>query len=308
MFNLRDILLLIVVYGSVTLGILYPETFAVCRPLPFYCLIVLFFFSYLPIRMDLFLKRVRGSMTAISIGVPVKLIVLPVLVWWGFQQLLPAYAPAALLMTAISTGVTAPFIAGMAGANVALVLTFVVVTSFLVPLTVPLLVQLLLARAVSIPYAGMVGTLAVVIFTPIAVVEILRKTAPRVIAAADRIRFPASLALFAITNLGVFSQYADVFYRSPFVIVEALLVAVGLALVYFLTGLLVMRGRAMADQLAGAVIFTNINNIMVMVFASRFFEATEATVAAMYNIPFFAVILLMRWWGRPRGAGVVNSK
>jgi BASS family bile acid:Na+ symporter len=52
-----------------------------------------------------------------------------------------------------------------------------------------------------------------------------------------------------------------------------------------------------ADRLAGAVAACNINNVLVIVFASRFFGPLEPTVAALYLIPYFAVIIPLRIYG-----------
>jgi BASS family bile acid:Na+ symporter len=51
----------------------------------------------------------------------------------------------------------------------------------------------------------------------------------------------------------------------------------------------------------------NINNVLVLVFAARFFGPLESTVAAMYLIPFYGLIVPMRifqYRRRNRGAPV----
>jgi len=40
------------------------------------------------------------------------------------------------------------------------------------------------------------------------------------------------------------------------------------------------------------------NNVLVIVFASEFFGPLEPTVAAMYMIPFFGLILPIRGYSR----------
>ena len=294
MLSKNDLFLFVVVYSSIALGILFPRFFAFCQPLPLYCLMALFFFSYLPIRMDLFVKHIRSSVGRIAVISILKLFLFPMIIWLFFQIFFPSYAAAALLLSAISCGVTAPFIAGVVGANVALVLTFVVVTSFLIPFSVPALIKLLLGRSTAIPLGDMMWTLVMIIFMPAVVTEILKRTVPAFIQRIETARYPVSLALFGITNLGVFSQYSGYFYKDPSVIIEATVVAVFLSVVYVIAGILALRGRPIEDRVAGAIMFANINNILVLVFASKFFGVTEATLAAMYNIPYFGVIVLLR--------------
>lgn len=40
----------------------------------------------------------------------------------------------------------------------------------------------------------------------------------------------------------------------------------------------------------------NMNNVLVIVFSSQFFGPIEPMVAAMYMIPFFAVVIPLRYY------------
>jgi BASS family bile acid:Na+ symporter len=44
----------------------------------------------------------------------------------------------------------------------------------------------------------------------------------------------------------------------------------------------------------GVVMLGNINNVLVIVFASEFFGPVEPLVAAMYMIPFFVIVIPLR--------------
>ena len=52
----------------------------------------------------------------------------------------------------------------------------------------------------------------------------------------------------------------------------------------------------MENQLAGAVMLGNINNVLVVVFSSQFFGPVEPLVAAMYMIPFFVIVIPLRYY------------
>ena len=51
----------------------------------------------------------------------------------------------------------------------------------------------------------------------------------------------------------------------------------------------------------------NMNNVLVLVFASEFFGPLEPTLAAMYMIPFFGLIFPMRVYQRLKGTGQIND-
>jgi BASS family bile acid:Na+ symporter len=57
----------------------------------------------------------------------------------------------------------------------------------------------------------------------------------------------------------------------------------------------VSLGKAsLKDRLAAAISMVNINNVLVLVFAARFFGPLESTVAAMSLILFYGLIVPMR--------------
>ncbi|MFA7463705.1 MAG: hypothetical protein WCY54_01545 [Syntrophales bacterium] len=299
----QDWVLLFIVFASLAFGVLFPGLCAPFQGLPTYALMALFFLSYLPIRMGDIIREIRSAPAVILIFTVMKLIVLPPLVFLMFQAFCPAYAPAALLLSGISTGVVAPFMANLVGANAVLVLVIVVTTSFFVPFTLPVLIHVFLSRTVELSLPEMFRILLLIVFLPVILVELLRKAAPKLLDMIAAKSYPASLTLFAVINLGIFSRYSDFFFQEPRTIFGALVVATALAAVYFLLGVSLFRSRAVEDRLAGAVVFGNMNNVLVIVFSSHFFGPIEPTVAAMYIVPFFGLILPLRLYARRMRGG-----
>jgi len=302
MIRANDLILLLVLFSSMVAGILAPGFGALFQPYPLYLMMAFFFLSLLPIRLDAIWDTLRKGWLFIALLSSVKIVFLPVAVFFLFKAVFPEYALGALLIAGISTGVVAPFISNLVGANSALVLVLVVVTSPLVPFTLPVLVKLLSEQAMALSLFAMIRMLALVVFIPLLVVEILRRITPRLLEAIDRRRFPISLVLFATINLAVFSKYSVYFHQKPATILVAAAVAVALASIYFGVGMVLSRQRPLEDQLAAVVSMGNINNVLVIVFAARFFSPLEPTLAAMYMIPFFGLIAPLRIYGRRRRA------
>jgi len=142
----------------------------------------------------------------------------------------------------------------------------------------------------------MVRLLATVIFIPILVVEFMRYLLPGLVKPIQKIQFPGSLLMFALIGLGVFYRYAHFFKKDPPVIITATLVSFVLAAIYCVVGILFFYKRPVEDQLAGAVILGNMNNVLVIVFSSEFFGPVEPLVAAMYTIPFFVIVIPLRYY------------
>jgi len=294
MFRIYDIVLFCVVLASFVTGILLPRVGALFQPLILFLLMAILFLSFLTIRPDEIRRIFRDRGRAVLWLSFLKLIAFPILVYFLFRIFLPSYAPAALLLAAASTGVIAPFISTLVSANAALVLVIVVITSILLPFTLPLLAKILLGQIMEVSLPVMIRMLALVIFIPVAAVRAVQIFIPDAIRPILKARYVLSLMIFAGTNMGVFSQYSDFFYRNPGTILEAAGVSILLGGIFLVLGFFALGKAPMEDRLAAAISMVNINSVLVLVFAARFFGPLESTVAAMYLIPFYGLIVPMR--------------
>ncbi len=295
-FRAQDVILVIVVISSMAAAIVFPDIAAYFDALPFYCLMVNLFLSYLSIDLEDVRLALKGHGTQILGITLIKLVLLPVLLYFLFYFLAPQYALSALLLTGVSAGVVSPMISNMVRGNSSLVLVVVVVTSLLAPFSLPALVKFIAAKDLAISFPAMLKMLATVIFIPILLVELIRYLMPKLVGPVLKVRYPVSLAMFGVINLGVFHRYASFFRQDPLVIVMAIIVVFILASVFCAVGILFFRKSSLENQLAGAVMMGNINNVLVIVFASQFFGPVEPLVAAMYMIPFFVLVIPLRYY------------
>ncbi len=295
-FLFNDLLLIMVVISSMAAAIIFPDFGSKFKTFPFYCLMINFFLSYLSIDLTSIWKAFTGHKIRILSFTVMKLVLLPVIFYHIFSFIAPNYALSALLLTGVSVGVASPIISNMVRGNSSLVLVVVLVTSMLTPVTLPTVVKFVTSKETAISLPEMMQRLAAVIFIPMVAVEIIRHAAPKLAKPIMKIRFPLLLAMFAMINLGVFHEYASFFRQEPTVILTAVLVAFVLALTYFLVGIISFKGSSLENRLAGAVMMVNINNVLVIVFSSRFFGPIEPMVAAMYMIPFFVVVIPLRYY------------
>jgi bile acid:Na+ symporter, BASS family len=78
----------------------------------------------------------------------------------------PSLALSVLLLSGISTGLGAPFVANFIGSNLTLIVGLIRITSLAVPFVLPPLVHLLVGSHISIPLAQMIVLLAAALSTP----------------------------------------------------------------------------------------------------------------------------------------------
>jgi BASS family bile acid:Na+ symporter len=292
-----DLLILVVTFGSAAVAVALPVLGTPFQPyIPFFLMIMLFL-SFLKIDFQALLNMSASSLVRLVALTTVKLAALPALLYWLTLLVLPEYAVPVLLLTGVSTGVVGPFIAGLVGAEVALVLRMVIVTTLLVPFTLPPLVKLLAGAEVVVPLGMMVRLLVGVIFVPVLVVLFLRRYFPGVPEKIAARQYPVSLFMFALINFGVFSKYSEFFFQHPLEILLSIGVAYVAAVIYYVTGFALSPGLSVPEKMATAVSFGVMNNVLVIVFASRFFGPLAPTLATMYMFPFFTMIIPLRMIG-----------
>ncbi len=303
MFRKNDLILLMVEFGSIGLAIAEPEIFRVFLPYPLYLMMLMLFFSFLKVEFVEVLRHVRETLSVIPVLCLFKLVLLPAGLFYFFHFFWPKYAIPALLLSGVSTGVVAPFISGLLSASTLLVLVMVVLTSLAVPFTLPALVKALAGQTMEISFLAMVEMLVMVVLIPAAAAIIIRRFSPLFLKRLERVQFPVSLILLALVSFGIFPKYSHFFRERPFALLETVLVSYVLSVIYHLVGYFATRSTRTEDRFAGALSFANMNNVLIIVFSARFFGPLSPTLAAVYMLPFFTMIVPLRAVGN-----IVNKR
>ena len=294
MFSRRDLLLLFVTFASIIGGVLAPGVCAPLQPYPIVCMMLLLFLSFLSVQFRQIWESVQRSYRRIIWFLLFRLVLLPVAVSLAFRLVWPDYSLAVLLLSGMSTGAVASFFAILLQANTGFVVVMTVVSSLLVPFTLPPLVELLFGQTMEISVLSMMRLLALVVFVPAGASELLKMRSPRTAQHIMEQQYRLSLFLFAVTNLGVFSRYSDFFFQQPATLLSAVAIAFVLGGIHMVAGILVAWRWDLADQLSAVISLWIVNKILVIVFSSQFFSPLEPTVAAMYTIPFYALVIPVR--------------
>jgi BASS family bile acid:Na+ symporter len=291
-----DLLLIAMALMGMVGGVALPGMAGAFSPYVLYFMMALLFLSFLRIDFAALLSLGPGPLFEVVAWSAWKLIILPVILWGLFRAVMPELRLAVLLLAGVSAGVTAPFFAGLLGANMERTLQVVIVTSLVVPVTLPTLTHMLMGTQLAIPYWHMVRMLLLVMFVPLFVTLVLRRVWPTILRRLERVQFPVVLALFLVINLGVFADYADFLPSHMERAAQILLVCCLLAITFACSGPLLGRlSQGRLNSLDGAVLMTYINNVLIVVFSARFFGPIETLTAALYMLPLFAMLLPIRF-------------
>ncbi|MCE5335107.1 MAG: hypothetical protein LLG06_11045 [Desulfobacteraceae bacterium] len=298
MFQIKDWILLAAALFSIVLGVMAPRIGEPVQSVPMYSMMTLLFFSFLPIRFGAMVRSIKSISWTVLIYLFVKMVLLPLLIFLLFRLYFPKYALAALFISGVSTGVAAPFFGGLVNANISVVLTMVVFSSVLVPFTLPALAQGMAGESLEISFYAMLRLLCIVVFVPLALAEGFKYYLPKLSKRIFRVQYPVALSCFVVTNLGIFSKYSAFLRAEPATVLAALGITSFLAGLYFLSAVAVATPRPVAERLGVIVSFAIPNNVLAMVFSAEFFGPLETTVAAMYTIPFFCLLVPLRMYQR----------
>ena len=107
------------------------------------------------------------------------------------------------------------------------------------------------------------------------------------------------LGVFFLVSAGVFAPYAGILRTQADQLITAGVVSLLLAVAYLLFAWvfsLSTRGRADFMTLAVSMIYAN--NILALIFASRFLGPKSAMLCVGYMLPTFLAILPLRWLQR----------
>jgi len=306
--RLNDLILFAVVFGSMTWAIFYPTTGEPFHPLLLPLLMLLLFLSFMGIDFRALMDTSRSALGRLGLLATMKLVILPIVLYGIALLFMPDFALPVLLLTGISTGVVAPFMGTLVDADPTMIVRMVIVTSVLVPFTLPPLVKILAGASLTIPVYVMVRLLAMVIFLPMAAVWVMRRLAPGFLETIRQRQFPIAMVLFSAVNLGVFSKYSEFFFKNPGQLVAAVGVAYVLSITYYCAGFILSPRQEVKEQLAAGVSMAIVNNVLVIVFSSEFFGPLSPTVAAMYMFPYYTLLVPVKLVAKSLNRGPASGQ
>ena len=308
----RDIFLVLVAFVSMYIGTTLPQWAETLAPFPRPLLMFMFFISFLAVGTEALRVVMRSRLRAVFQLIISRLVLLPVLCFILFRFIAPEFALAAFLLGASPVGVMAGIFSLMVHANTALILVANIITSLLLPLSLPIMllilsttVDLLHLAPMNLPahlsLGGMTISLGVTILLPFALAHLIRTHLPRLTKSILDNKYPCMLVNISFTNVAIFSQYGDILHQNPALIPSSLAVAIALGI--FMTAISLPLARRMEprDGLAFIISYGTINNILIMIVGMEFFSVIEALVAAAYLVPVYVLLLYYRHYARKAG-------
>ncbi|MGB7696688.1 MAG: arsenic resistance protein [Nitrososphaeraceae archaeon] len=285
------------ILASTISGIIYPSLGEFFSPYILVILGLLLFLNLIQLNFQDLISTFKKPKFLFILCI-MKVLVIPVTMYFVTNQIYPKYALSVLLLSGISTGLGAPFVTNYVGGRLSIVVAMVIVTSLVVPFILPALVYILYNTEFSIPVFDMILLLVISLIVPLIGSGIIKKYLPTIATSINKSSLSISIILMALINLAIFSKFSDYFYLEFTFVTTTTVIAFALFAVFAITGYLIMnlnnRGTSMKYKISGLIAISYVNNILVTVFAQQFFGSQVAALAAFYNMPYYIGIIFLK--------------
>ncbi len=223
----------------------------------------------------------------------IKLIALPILTYSFAHFIYRPFALPILLLSGISTGLGAPFVVNIIGGRLSLVVGMIIATSLAVPFVLPSMIYALVGYQFHISILQMMILLVVALFIPFAAGWFVKRYFLSASRFADEKSFLLSLIFIILINFGMFAKFSKYFYSEQTFLLQTVATAFTCYIFYCLVGYISIRG-GVSEKTAGLISMSYVNNVLVAVLALQFFGPEVATLAALYNIPYYVGIIAIK--------------
>jgi BASS family bile acid:Na+ symporter len=229
----------------------------------------------------------------LAILLVIKLIALPLVMYSIAYFVYRPFALPILLLSAVSTGLGAPFVVNLIGGRLPLVVGMIIATSLSVPFILPSMVYALVGSQVNIPVLQMMILLVAALFMPLSAGWFVKRYSPAISKFTDENSFPLSLISIILINFGMFAKFSRYFYFEQTFLLQTVATAFICYTLYCLVGYAAARGGR-SEKTAGLISMSYVNNVLVAVLALQFFGPEVAALAALYNIPYYTGIVAIK--------------
>jgi BASS family bile acid:Na+ symporter len=204
----------------------------------------------------------------------VMLFLFPAAVYFLTKDFLPELMFPLLLLAAMPSGMTSPFLVELVRGRQSLAILITVFTSLLAPFSIPFVLELLAGTKVSVDVPGMIRALSFAIFMPFLLASLCRKYFSHVIQATSAYYRNISVFLLGLLIFGVVGKQAPIMLSGDSGV--PIFFSLGVLIVFF--GFLHAFGyffpfwRDRRDRITASVCLTYMNFTLAVFLADQFFD------------------------------------
>lgn len=289
-----------VLFVSLFIGIGFHEYAIYIAPYNTIFLGAIFFFSALKIDIHEVISYLSDFKMVIISNV-FMLILLPAFVYVVMQFVYSPLAVAFLILAAMPSGMTSPFLSEIVGGTESLALVLTISTSFFAPFTVPLMIQLFAGTEVSVGFITMFLSLAKVIFIPFILANIVKYFWSNGVQKINTKTKPISMICLGLLIIGIVSKQAKVILSSiqggdSLIYLVALFL---LFVVFHLLGYFTVFWKDKKERITITVCLTYLNFTLAVYLVDQFFHAPNILIPVILSVlPWSILIIPFKYFAR----------
>jgi len=271
--------------AGIIIGLWQPVPFEIPGFLPEVLLGMMLFLVFLKIDAFEVLEKIRNFKLMIFIA-SVYMIIIPLLFFFPVKLFDNELALGILLLTAMPAGVSSPALTDILKGNISLAMSIAIVTQLVAPFTVPLLFWLVDSNGLEINKLLVFKDIAILIFLPMILSQVLKKYFPGVINKSQHIITSANIVLlFTFVYIALSSQ-RDVILENPVSLIWKTAVLYLVFILLHAIGYLICYKESKDNKIALAVTAAYMNNGLAIVLASTYFGPEILVLMVLSEIPW----------------------
>ena len=291
MLRIKDIVLLIVVFGSMAAGVLWPHETRKLGPFLSWFLMGMLFLAFLKVLPSAIWDTLHRYSVKLPLLILAKLIVIPLIIYPLAIKLLPAYA---LGLHIVGRGLyrfVSSFFFRLCRGQHSFGTGHDRSNHVIVALDPAAYSKNLDWQRTAFRPDGPRRVHGGLDFSSSRGLGFFSAMLPRISDWLDEHSYPISLVLLAAMNLGAFGLYAPFLRAHHAEVVISVLVGSGLAAVLASAGMFLFWSNPPLERVAAGGALGWINNVLVIVLGNYFNDPFTSVLAALYLIPYYVLII-----------------
>ncbi len=271
--------------AGIALGLCYPIYNDVLMSLLKPSLMIMLFMVFLKTDFIQILEKIKDY-KLMGLIVFVYMIIIPILFFLIINLFNQELAIGILLLTSMPAAVASPTLTDIVKGNIALSMSIAIITSIIAPFTIPILFGFLHIDNISINPWGIFKDLAIIVFLPIIISQIIKKYFPKTIKKRQQLFTSINiLILFFMVYVVIGSQkdmiisdFTGIIWKIMFLY----LIFILLHVIGYLTGYKQNKENKVAIVIGAAYM----NNGMAIVLAAIHFEPSILVLMILSEFPW----------------------
>ena len=279
--------------AGLVLGLVYPlysDFFmSLLKPL----LMIMLFLEFLKTDLIQILKQIKDY-KLMTFLVCMYMVIIPVIFFLAINLFNRELAVGILLLIAMPAGVPSPTLTDIVKGNIALSLSITIITSMIAPFTVPVLFWFINYDNFSINTLEIFKDLAILVFLPLILSQIIKKIVPEKINKGKHIFTSVNILILFFIVFATMGSQCDVILRNSVDILWQIGFLYLIFILLHVIGYLIGYRHNKENKMAITIGATYMNNGMAIVLAATHFGPSILILMVLSEIPWNTLLVPFR--------------